>query len=302
MGKREGAGSEILREPYLIRFIKGPAFLYMICLNNATGNDDVMKQYNFEEVIDKIMMKRILSVIEENKCIKAIEIANILGTDRKTINHYLYSGLRWDVEKDQNHYWSLKGHRPKQTSDGVFYLTEYIPKRLWQYKNEEELEESRLVLRLKDNDPEAVDIVKERMLDAAEDLVSFEEYGLIVAVVPSSKTYKESPMLSVASYIRDCFNGPEGEEDPEYAFLDMFSRIRDVKTSHFADPLNRPKYDEHKATIKCNYPEHCNKYTQCLILDDVTTTGAVINACRDLLKENGMPEDNIIPLVFAKTV
>ena len=261
-----------------------------------------MKQYDFEEIINKIMADRILAVIKEEKRIKAIEIAYILGTDRKTINHYLYSELRWFVEKDQNHYWSLKGHRPKRTSDDVFYLTEYIPKRLWRYKREEELEESKLVRRLKEKDAEAVEIVKERMLEAAEDLVELEERGLIVATVPSSKTYKESPMLEVAAYIRDYFNGPEGEEDPEFAFLDMFSRITDVKTSHLAGPLGRPKYDEHMASIICNYPEYCNEYTQCLILDDVTTTGTVIKVCRDILIENGMPEENIIPLVFAKTV
>ena len=134
-----------------------------------------MKQYDFEEIINKIMADRILAVIKEEKRIKAIEIAYILGTDRKTINHYLYSELRWFVEKDQNHYWSLKGHRPKRTSDDVFYLTEYIPKRLWRYKREEELEESKLVRRLKEKDAEAVEIVKERMLEAAEDLVELEE-------------------------------------------------------------------------------------------------------------------------------
>ena len=34
MGKRGGDGSEILREPYIIRSIKGPAFLYLIYLKD----------------------------------------------------------------------------------------------------------------------------------------------------------------------------------------------------------------------------------------------------------------------------
>ena len=35
---------------------------------DITGND-LVKQYNYEEVIDKIMMERILTVIKENKSI-----------------------------------------------------------------------------------------------------------------------------------------------------------------------------------------------------------------------------------------
>ena len=111
-----------------------------------------MIEFDFDNIISKLMAEKILSIIKEKKRIKAIEIANILGTDRKTVNHYLYSDLRRVVEKDQMHYWSLKGRRPKLSSDDVYYLTEYIPKRLWRYKEEEELEDSKLVLRLKEND------------------------------------------------------------------------------------------------------------------------------------------------------
>ena len=261
-----------------------------------------MIEFDFDNIISKLMAEKILSIIKEKKRIKAIEIANILGTDRKTVNHYLYSDLRRVVEKDQMHYWSLKGRRPKLSSDDVYYLTEYIPKRLWRYKEEEELEDSKLVLRLKENDEEAIDVVKERMLDAAEDLIDFDECWLVVATVPSSKADKESPMLTVAAYIRDYFNSSDDEEDSVLEFLDMFSRITDVRTSHYADPLQRPKYDEHKDSIRCNYPEYCNQYTRCLLIDDVTTTGTIINVCRDILIENGMPEEHIIPLVFAKTV
>ena len=37
MEKREGVGSEILREPYIIRFIKGPVFLYLIYLKDKVN-------------------------------------------------------------------------------------------------------------------------------------------------------------------------------------------------------------------------------------------------------------------------
>ena len=149
---------------------------------------------------------------------------------------------------------------------------------------------------------DAIDTVKEKMAAAAEELIDpSPDLGLIVAAVPSSKTYKNSPMLKVAAYIRDCFNGIDGEDDPELSFLDMFTRSRDVTPSHYVEMRNRPSFDEQKASIQCNYPEFCSEDNQCLIIDDVTTTGRVMNACKEILVENGMPEENIIMLAFAKT-
>ena len=254
------------------------------------------------DFIDKSMCDRILSVLKQKKKAKAIDIAYALGTDRRTINHYLYSDLRDIVIKDDYHYWSVKGTCPMLSNEGIYYLTEYIPKGLWAYKSDEALEDSRLVIQLKNNEQEAIDVVKEKMAIAAEELiVPSPDLGIIVAAVPSSKTYKIYPMLKVAAYIRDCFNGIYGEDDPELAFLDMFTRTRDVATSHFVETWNRPGYDEQKASILCNYPEFCSEDNYCLIIDDVTTTGRVMCACKEILVENGMPEENVIMLAFAKT-
>lgn len=254
------------------------------------------------DIIDKSMCDRILRVLKQKKKAKAIDIAYALGTDRRTINHYLYSDLRDSVIKDDYHYWSVRGTCPMLSNEGIYYLTEYIPKGLWAYKSDEAIEDSKLVIQLKENEQEAIDIVKEKMAAAADELIELSpDLGLIVATVPSSKTYKDSPMLEVAAYIRDCFNGIDGEDDPELSFLDMFTRTSDVTTSHFVETWNRPGFDEQKASIQCNYPEFCSEDNICLIIDDVTTTGRVMKACKEILVENGMPEENIIMLAFAKT-
>ena len=78
MAKREWGGLKIPKRRYIIRFIKRPAFQYSICLSEAMRND-FMKQYNFEDVINKAMTDKILVVIKEKKRIKAIEVANLLG-------------------------------------------------------------------------------------------------------------------------------------------------------------------------------------------------------------------------------
>lgn len=247
------------------------------------------------------MADQILNIIKEHERVKATEIAYILGTNRRTVNHYLYSELSGIVLKDDDHYWALKGTRLFQTTDGIYYLTEYIPKALRHYKSDEALEDSRLIKRFKENDREAIGIIKEKMAEAADGLCD-PYYNLIVAAIPPSKTYKKNPMLEVAAYIRDYFNGPEGMEDPEFAFLDMFTRISDVATAHLSEPWNRPSFDEQKTSIRCNYPEYCNEYTQCLIIDDITTRGTQMQACKSLLLDNGMPEENIVMLAFARTV
>ena len=41
-----------------------------------------MIEFDFDNIISKLMAEKILSIIKEKKRIKAIEIANILGTDR----------------------------------------------------------------------------------------------------------------------------------------------------------------------------------------------------------------------------
>ena len=42
MGKREGVGLEILREPCIIRSIKGPVFLYLIYLKDKVDGIDIL--------------------------------------------------------------------------------------------------------------------------------------------------------------------------------------------------------------------------------------------------------------------
>ena len=91
------------------------------------------------------MADQILNIIKEHERVKATEIAYILGTNRRTVNHYLYSELSGIVLKDDDHYWAQKGTRLFQTTDGIYYLTEYIPKALRHYKSDEALEDSRLI-------------------------------------------------------------------------------------------------------------------------------------------------------------
>lgn len=81
--------------------------------------------------------------------------------------------------------------------------------------------------------------------------------------------------------------------------LNILSRIYDTRAAH--DNRIRPSYEEQMDSIRCIYPALCDDNYTCILLDDITTKGTIMNVCRDILIENGMPYKNIICVAFAKT-
>ena len=59
-----------------------------------------------EAVVDSTA-KKILEVIEKEGCVKARRIAQVLGLERKEVNHYLYSDLRNICVQNDKYEWSL---------------------------------------------------------------------------------------------------------------------------------------------------------------------------------------------------
>ncbi len=66
--------------------------------------------------MDKIA-EGILRIIKANDSIKAKDIAKLLGTDRKTINHYLYSDLKSYCYKTDDYTWKLSAKQNSQICD-----------------------------------------------------------------------------------------------------------------------------------------------------------------------------------------
>lgn len=78
-----------------------------------------------EAVVDSTA-KKILEVIEKEGCVKARRIAQVLGLERKEVNHYLYSDLRNICVQNDKYEWSLASmgesreeHTEKTNSDNV---------------------------------------------------------------------------------------------------------------------------------------------------------------------------------------
>lgn len=82
---------------------------------------------------------------------------------------------------------------------------------------------------------------------------------------------------------------------------DLLTRCSNVNTSHLDN--RRPCYSEHMSSIKCEYNEILNRDDVAfIILDDISTRGTIMNACEDILINNGVNKENIYNFALFKTV
>lgn len=271
-------------------------------LNLPENRSRQMVEYNDQgklveiDYMKKNLEKKIIDVISVYQPIYPKTIANMLRVDKDTVKDYLYNKLGNSVYKDDNHYWWIRDCSLNWTHDKIYYLADYVPYRFWRYREECELNDSKMILALKDRKEDAVWQVADKMKAGINELIAkyVKTDYLIFAPVPSSKLNNKSAMFQVAECLsEECsFHG-------NIYVMDIFQRLYDMPAAH--EKKERPEYDEQMSSIRCLYPAFCSEYYTCIILDDITTTGTIMNVCKDILIENGMPEDNIITVAFAKT-
>lgn len=83
----------------------------------------------------------------------------------------------------------------------------------------------------------------------------------------------------------------------------LLTRISDVITSHLVDDSEpRPSYIEHKESIECLKSEILERDDVAfIILDDISTRGTIMDACEDILIDNGANKENIYKFALFKT-
>ena len=244
---------------------------------------------------EKSIEEKILDTLKENQPLYPKVLARMIGEDKETVRDYLYSNLGNSVFKDDEHYWWIRDGHLRWKHNKTYYIADYVKYRYWRYRDDNELEDTKLILDAKKGKDEAINRVADKLKDVVSELIDKyvnTEY-LIIAPVPSSDSSRNSPMFDVAERIREhCYF------DGEILVARMFSRMYDVPAAHAGERLS---YSDQKSSILCLYPHFCTDEFTCIILDDITTTGTMMNVCSDILIENGMPYENIIRLAFAKT-
>ena len=74
----------------------------------------------------------------------------------------------------------------------------------------------------------------------------------------------------------------------------------DVNSAHNEGP--RPEYIDHINSISFNDDCIFGEDTAFILIDDITTTGTIMDACEDILIENNIDNNTIYKLAISKTV
>lgn len=244
----------------------------------------------------KTVEEKIIDILKEKQPLYPKTIAGYIREDKDYVKHCLYNTLGDKVFRDDQYYWWIKDCSFRWTHEKIYYYTYYVKQVFWRYRDESELEDSRLILQVKNGNEEAIELVANKMQTGIDELIAnyVHTNQLIFAPLPSSKFNKKNPMFQVATKLKE-----NSSYQGRIHVLNILSRIYDIRTAH--DSSIRPSYEEQMDSIMCIYPALCNEHYTCILLDDITTKGTIMNVCRDILVENGMPYKNIICVAFAKS-
>ncbi|MCR5704777.1 MAG: hypothetical protein K6G85_09145 [Eubacterium sp.] len=193
----------------------------------------------------------------------------------------------------------------KCTETGIYYIHDYIPTRSFSRYSDSEVEMSKKIWDYKNCEQEALDLFTNELMEAITIIAKkTSRYNIGLVAVPPSKVNKESTVGVSIWNIHNWYD--EGITKAEFGCIEtiydysgLLTRITDVSTSHEG---RRATYDEHKASIRCSRDRLFRYRTAFILIDDVTTRGTIMDACRDILIENGASEDIIFRLAIAKTV
>lgn len=201
---------------------------------------------------------------------------------------------------------------------GVYHLFDYFPyikeeddEKLWNDKNR--------LLHYKDYDKDEPDIyldefnsfTKEFMkaISKLSNEIIDEKFNKLALVCVPSSTPKRNESATVRESIKQIEKWYEdGRAQSEFNCQkeiincgDLLKRVEDVPTSHKSE--KRANYLQHMNSIECEKKDILEMNDVAfIIMDDVSTRGTVLNACEDILINNGVKKENIYKLVLFKTV
>lgn len=221
-----------------------------------------------------------------------------------------YPNFEWDgiVDNFNCQYFSRK-YESNKTTDNVYYLYDYIPKGNWEFCDSDKVNISKQILQYKDGVSSAVSKFTQDLIIFIEEFANYELNSNIQKIflvsIPSSTNSrdKNSSMKKSIEIIEnkyDCGIIKLNNNQKIINLNDLLYRKIDIIPAHLSE--KRPKYTDHIRTIGLNK----NKLKNCddgvfIILDDITTTGSIMDACEDILIHNGIRSDKIYKLVIAAT-
>lgn len=197
---------------------------------------------------------------------------------------------------------------------GVYYLFDYYPE-IEKEDDEKRWSDKNKLLHYKDGPDKYLDefnsFTKEFMKAISKlsnEIFDGKINKLALVCVPSS-TPERNESATVRESIKQIEKWyAEGKAQSEFNCQkeiincgDLLKRVEEVPTSHNSEI--RANYLQHIKSIECEKRDVLEmEDVAFIIMDDVSTRGTVLNACEDILIENGVKKDNIYKLVLFKTV
>ena len=203
--------------------------------------------------------------------------------------------------------------KPNRDKNGIFYFSSYYPQRRALKKGLDEYLESLRILSYKygmaENDYDDLAHYTQLISRAIAYFVQILDWNLkgkgypialnslkvnLVAVPASDKDEKSMVIHSIEAITKQCSYKAQVIDASN-----LLIREKSIRSAAKSG-RNRPSYEESKNTIKVN--GECFPDQMYVIIDDVTTTGTIMNVCQDLLVEHGASLGNICRLAIAKTM
>ena len=304
-------------------FPKDSCRFQIILRQHLIPNDEIAKYkdnesnwYSYKKAIYLVQLLQRAARSEDDCCITYILDERISKTIRKDIMYYnfipdyiLDSIADMDIEGRE----LISDNIRKQF--GVYYLfvydknTKYRPgslsKKLLNYKNYSDDS-----VDYKDD----FDYFNNELMKAisvlSNQVIPNNISKLALVSVPSSTVERDAgaTMRKSIKCIENWYD--EGKTETDFGCKkeiincgNLLTRISDVITSHLVDDSEpRPSYIEHKESIECLKSEILERDDVAfIILDDISTRGTIMDACEDILIDNGANKENIYKFALFKT-
>lgn len=199
----------------------------------------------------------------------------------------------------------------KQTEREVYYLHEYIPKKNWNEYDLNSIEMSKKLLEYKnDNNDDTFNLFTIELMEAiaylSNNVMGNEVENIALVPVPPSKVYKHESNTIRKSI--NCINKLYELGNRSSLFgcskkfvnhIDLLKRVWDVPTSHLE---RRPHRNEHIKSIECSKNNLSKEYVTFILIDDITTTGNIMNVCQQILIKHWAVKRYIYKLAIAETI